>query len=204
VRLPDPWDVVPGGVTVLTLPRWTSVLVRRLATRACATALVLGAAGALPAPAQAAGPTTEKRIPADLPDGVPAAATRPEPKLRTPAGWPFAQRISKTSGTERMHGGASYWTDFVYDDHGAAIPSGFTLDNTAYLAPTQGVYEQPAEAAGNGADVFVAATGADRRARTGASTGRRSRARTCRSPCGPSTPTRTRAPARRSGRPRPG
>ncbi len=140
------------------------MLVRRLATLACSTALVLGAAGALPAPAQAAGPTTATRVPGDLPDGVPAAATRPEPRLLTPQGWPFAQRISRTSGTERLHDGASYWTDFVYDDHGAAIPSGFTLDNTAYLAPTQGVYEQPVEAAGNGADLFVAATGADRRA----------------------------------------
>lgn len=103
-------------------------------------------------------------VPADLPDGVPAAATRPEPQLRTPQGWPFAQRISRTSGTERLHGGASYWTDFVYDAHGAAVPSGLSLDNLALLAPEQGVYEQPAEAAGNGADVFVAATGADRRA----------------------------------------
>jgi len=138
------------------------VLVRRLAILACSTALVLGATGALPAAAQA-----EQRggaVPGDLPDGVPAAATRAEPQLQAPQGWPFAQRISRTAGTERLHGGASYWTDFVYDDHGAALPSGFSLDNVALLAPEQGVYEQPAEAAGNGADVFVAATGADRRA----------------------------------------
>ena len=135
------------------------MLGRRLATLACSTALALGAVGVLPGAAQAEG-----GVPQDLPTGAPAAATLGEPRLATPDGWPFAQRISRTSGTERLHGGASYWTDFVYDDHGAAVPSGFTLDNTAYLAPTQGVYEQPAEAAANGADVFVAATGADRRA----------------------------------------
>lgn len=138
------------------------MLVRRLATLACSTALVLGAAGAFPAAAQAG--QRGGAVPGDLPDGVPAAATRPEPQLRTPQGWPFAQRISRTSGTERLHGGASYWTDFVYDAHGAAVPGGLTLDNVSILAPEQGVYAQPEEAAGNGADVFVAATGADRRA----------------------------------------
>lgn len=124
----------------------------RLAALACSTAL---AVVALPSVSYAGD---------GLPDGVPAAATRPEPRLATPEGWPFAQRISRTSGTERLHGGASYWTDFVYDDHGAAVPSGFTLDNVAVLAPEQGVYEYPEEAAGNGADVFVAATGVDRAA----------------------------------------
>ncbi|GAB2640501.1 hypothetical protein GCM10027270_31390 [Nocardioides ginkgobilobae] len=137
------------------------MLVRRLATLACSAALVTGAIGLLPA--QAA-PTPARDVPSDLPDGVPAAATLPEPQLATPDGWPFAQRISRTSGTGRLHGGASYWTDFVYDDHGAAIPSGMSLDNLALLAPEQGVYAQPTEAAGNGADVFVAAVGADRRA----------------------------------------
>ncbi|MGA8845938.1 MAG: prolyl oligopeptidase family serine peptidase, partial [Nocardioides sp.] len=50
----------------------------------------------------------------------------------------------------------------VYDDHGAAVPSGFSVDNIARLAPTQGVftYDEPA-ARGNGADVFVAAVGVD-------------------------------------------
>ena len=103
--------------------------------------------------------------PVGLPDGAPAAATRAEPGLAVPRGWPFAQKLSRTSGTGVLHGGASYWSDFVYDDHGAAIPSGASVDNTARLAPTQGVYtyDDPA-AAGNGADVFVAAVGADTRA----------------------------------------
>lgn len=101
----------------------------------------------------------------DVPGGAPAAAQRPEPRLAAPDGWPFAQRLSRTSGTGRLHDGASYWSDFVYDDHGAAVPSAFTVDNVAKLAPTQGVYEYPAgPAKGNGADVFVAATGATDRA----------------------------------------
>ena len=101
----------------------------------------------------------------DVPGGAPAAAHRPEPKLQAPEGWPFDQRLSKTSGTGRLHDGASYWSDFVYDDHGAAVPSAFTTDNVAKLAPEQGVYEYPAgPAKGNGADVFVAAAGATDRA----------------------------------------
>ena len=39
-----------------------------------------------------------------LPEGAPAAATRAEPELDKPRGWPFAQRVSRTSGTERLHG----------------------------------------------------------------------------------------------------
>ncbi|MGA8258283.1 MAG: hypothetical protein WB767_17070, partial [Nocardioides sp.] len=114
--------------------------------------------------AAATSPAPDPR--ADLPDGVPAAATRNEPTLRTPKGWPFEQRLSHTSGTNRLHGGASYWSDFVYDDKGAAVPSGATLDNVALLAPYQGVYTYPSGsgARGNGADVFIAAAGADARA----------------------------------------
>lgn len=151
---------------------------RVLLAPAVAAALALGAA---PAQGVSAGSTNEGRSAHEgrstnegvstsstsergLPEGAPAAATRAEPELSTPRGWPFAQRVSRTSGTERLHGGASYWTDFVYDAYGAALPSGFSLDNIATLAPEQGVYEQPGRAAGNGADVFVAATGKDRRA----------------------------------------
>lgn len=102
---------------------------------------------------------------ADVPDGAPAAAQRPEPRLATPTGWPFAQRVPRTSGTGRLHGGASYWADFVHDDHGAAVPSGFSVENVAKLAPEQGVYEYPdGPARGNGADIFVAAVGATAKA----------------------------------------
>lgn len=110
-------------------------------------------------------PLTPASATDDVPGGAPAAAHRPEPKLAVPEGWPFEQRLSRTSGTGRLYGGASYWSDFVYDDHGAAVPSAFTLDNTAYLAPEQGAYEYPdGPAKNNGADVFVAATGATRTA----------------------------------------
>ena len=124
---------------------------RPLVTLAAALGLALPAAPALAAD--------------DVPAGAPRAAHRAEPALATPDGWPFEQRLSRTSGTGRLHDGASYWSDFVYDDHGAAVPGGLTLDNVAKLAPSQGVYEYPdGPARGNGADVFVAATGATERA----------------------------------------
>lgn len=100
-------------------------------------------------------------VDSDVPASAPAAAHRQEPGLAAPDGWPFEQRLSRTSGTGRLHDGALYWSDFVYDDKGAAIPGGFTAENTAYLAPEQGAYAYPeGPAAGNGADVFVAAVGA--------------------------------------------
>jgi len=109
-------------------------------------------------------PTSASATPgvdSDVPSSAPAAAHRAEPKLPTPDGWPFEQRLSRTSGTGRLHDGAAYWSDFVYDDKGAAVPGGFTAENEAYLAPSQGVYRYPeGPAAGNGADVFVAAVGA--------------------------------------------
>ncbi len=133
---------------------------------AAALALAIGALLVPVAPAAVADPSDrpDPRA-AGLPEGAPAAATRAEPQLDTPRGWPFEQRVSRTSGTGRLHDGASYWTDFVYDDHGAAVPSGFTVDNTARLAPFQGVYtyDDPAAHA-NGADVFVAAVGVDAKA----------------------------------------
>ena len=56
-----------------------------------------------------------------LPTGVPAAATAPEPALPEPSSsqWPFPNNFSRTSGTGLLSGGASLWTDFLYDDHGA-------------------------------------------------------------------------------------
>ncbi|MCW2776955.1 MAG: Alpha/beta hydrolase family protein, partial [Frankiales bacterium] len=98
---------------------------------------------------------------AGLPDGVPAAARRPEPALPKPHGWPFAEAFSRTSGTERVGGGASYWSDFLYDDHGAAtVPQ--PVGTVANLAPTDGSYTYPAgPAAMDGADVFRNAVGLD-------------------------------------------
>ncbi len=123
----------------------------------CLTGLATAAATLLPLAPATATPGVDR----DVPASAPAAAHRAEPKLVTPDGWPFDQRLSRTSGTGRMHDGASYWSDFVYDDKGAAVPGGFTAQNTSYLAPAQGAYTYPeGPAAGNGADVFVAAVGA--------------------------------------------
>jgi hypothetical protein len=93
-----------------------------------------------------------------LPSGVPPAALHAEPTLPRPAGWPFPDRFSRTSGTSRLAGGALEWTDFLYDDHGAigaGTPSGVTS-----LAPPRGTYSYGASKAdGNGADIFRAGIG---------------------------------------------
>jgi hypothetical protein len=123
------------------------------------------------APAQAAttsttttSTTTTPAVPG-LPASVPAAALRAEPTLPTPAGWPFADAFSRTSGTGRLSGGASYWSDWVYDDRGAsspvAIPTNVQSDSYGdALAPAQGGYTYSSAAAhNNGADIFRTAVG---------------------------------------------
>ncbi|MGH3977478.1 MAG: hypothetical protein ACRDRZ_00490, partial [Pseudonocardiaceae bacterium] len=126
--------------------------------------LVTPAATAVP-PATVPSAATPAPVPDDLPDGVPEAATRAEPELLVPQGWPFPEGSSRTSGTGRLAGGAAYWSDFVYDDHGAASLLGLPLNAlgpTSALSPTQGVYGYPpGPAANNGADIFRAAVGAD-------------------------------------------
>ena len=123
---------------------------------------------AVAVPAQAApattSTTTTSAVPG-LPASVPPAALRPEPTLPTPAGWPFADAFPRTSGTGRLAGGASYWSDWVYDDRGAsspvAIPTNVQSDSYGdSLAPAQGgyTYGDP-DAHNNGADVFRAAVG---------------------------------------------
>ncbi len=122
-----------------------------------ASLTALATIGLLPAPASAA--------PSDLPDSAPPAAGAVEPRLPAADGWPFPERhFPRTSGTGRLHGGASYWTDFVYDDHGPSSPPGFSAPYAAHLAPTQGVYTYPAGSAhNNGADIFRTAVGLDGR-----------------------------------------
>jgi hypothetical protein len=76
-----------------------------------------------------------------MPEGVPPAALRPEPRLPTPAGWPFGEDFPRTCGTGRLSAGALFWTDFVYDDHGAAgtrvkLPGG-------RVVPPKGTYIYP-------------------------------------------------------------
>ncbi|MCW2606262.1 MAG: Alpha/beta hydrolase family protein, partial [Frankiales bacterium] len=89
--------------------------------------------------------------------------TRPEPALPRAKGWPFAESFPRTSGTGRLGGGASYWSDFLYDDHGAVTDPLTAQGNAiASLAPTDGGYSYPAgKALMNGADVFRNAVGLD-------------------------------------------
>jgi predicted esterase len=99
-----------------------------------------------------------------LPTGVPAAATAPEPALPEPtsAEWPFPSDFSHTSGTGLLAGGASLWTDFLYDDHGALGSPVGIADNAkiSSLAEVHGGFEYPEGAAEkDGADIFRAGVG---------------------------------------------
>jgi hypothetical protein len=101
---------------------------------------------------------------AGMPAGVPPAATAAEPTLPAPpaADWPFGESWSRTEGTGRLGDGASFWTDYVYDDHGAGF-DGLPIGADSLisdLAPTQGVDSYPAGPADkNGADIFRTAVG---------------------------------------------
>ncbi|HET9718642.1 MAG TPA: hypothetical protein VFP55_01040 [Solirubrobacteraceae bacterium] len=104
-----------------------------------------------------------------LPTGVPPAATARPAQLPTPSRsqWPFPSAFSHTEGSGRLDGGASLWTDFVYDDHGPlGSPAGILAAYQASdLAPVHGGFTYPAGAAHqNGADIFTAAVGYTRQA----------------------------------------
>ena len=103
-------------------------------------------------------PPSELLVIDGMPEGVPAAALRPEPRLPAPAGWPFGEEFPRTCGTGRFAGGALFWTDFLYDDHGA---TGVPVDiPTGGLVPPRGTYVYPrGPAARNGADIFRVAVG---------------------------------------------
>lgn len=95
-----------------------------------------------------------------LPTGVPPAATAtpPTPPEPTRAQWPFPDDFSATEGTGLVHGGASLWTDFLYDDYGGADqPS----QSTGYssLARAHGGFTYPAGDEGDTADIFRAGVG---------------------------------------------
>ena len=95
-----------------------------------------------------------------LPDGVPPAALRPEPALPVPAAWPFPEAFPRTMGYGRLDAGAFYWTDFLYDDHGARGTQ--TKPPATGLAPPAGTYSYPdGPAANNGADIFRIGIGLD-------------------------------------------
>ncbi|KUI25548.1 peptidase [Mycobacterium sp. IS-1742] len=87
-----------------------------------------------------------------MPEGVPPAALQREPVLPVPSGWPFGEEFPRTCGTGRFAGGALFWTDFLYDDHGA---SGIPVSVPTGGAPPRGTYVYPdGAAARNGADIF--------------------------------------------------
>jgi hypothetical protein len=97
-----------------------------------------------------------------LPSGVPSAATAAEPALPEPSGseWPFPSNFSRTSGTGLLSGGASLWTDFLYDDHGPLGSPVGVADSAKVsdLALPKGGFSYPAGPAdNNGADIFRAA-----------------------------------------------
>jgi hypothetical protein len=148
--------------------------VRRPVILLAATSLTLAGAVGLAvnaAPQPSAGASTGHHEPgtagrhglAGIPAGAPRAAYRAEPRLPRPAGWPFGEAFPRTSGTGRERAGATFWSDFLYDDHGAA--GAMVSQPVASLAPTGGtyIYADP-KAKNNGADIFRAAVGLTKRA----------------------------------------
>lgn len=127
------------------------------------TALALSVACFATVPALASGgpasePSAGSTVP-DLPASLPPAGLAPEPVLPAPGGWPFPNELPRTAGTGRLTGGASLWTDFLLDDHGAV---GLPKRSLSALAPTAGTYSYPSgDAAGNGADVSASGVALD-------------------------------------------
>ncbi|OBH83590.1 peptidase [Mycobacterium scrofulaceum] len=107
--------------------------------------------------AAAPAPPAELIVVDGMPEGVPPAALRPEPRLPVPSGWPFGEEFPRTCGAGRLAGGALFWTDFLYDDHGA---TGLPIGDLKVQAPPRGTYIYPdGPAARNGADIFRVAVG---------------------------------------------
>jgi hypothetical protein len=104
-----------------------------------------------------------------LPTGVPPAATAAPATLPEPShsAWPFPSAFSHTEGTGRLDGGATLWTDFIYDDHGP-FGSPIGIADSALnsdLAPVHGGFAYPTgDADQDGADIFAAAIGYTRAA----------------------------------------
>ncbi|MGE2714155.1 peptidase [Mycolicibacterium litorale] len=130
----------------------TALLPVRVARR------VAGAVANALAPAPA--PAADLVVIDGMPEGVPPAALQREPRLPAPASWPFGEDFPRTCGTGRFAGGALFWTDFLYDDHGA---SGIPVSVPTGGAPPRGTYVYPdGPAARNGADIFRVAIALDR------------------------------------------
>ncbi len=134
-----------GGVSILSLPLLPIRVARHIADA------VLHPSPPPPAP------PGELVVVDGMPEGVPPAARRPEPALPVPAGWPFGEEFPRTCGAGRIAGGAIFWTDFLYDDHGA---TGLPVGDLKIQAPPRGTYIYPdGPAARNGADIFRVAIG---------------------------------------------
>ena len=149
------------------------VIVAAVGASATATAL-LAPAGAAVYPGPGGGSAHQPPAPTahsapgvpGLPSGAPPAATAPPAVLPEPTttDWPFPSDFSYTEGTGLIDHGASLWTDFVYDDHGA-VGNPSTAGSSSGLAPTRGDYSYPTGTGldGNNADIFRAAVGYDGR-----------------------------------------
>lgn len=124
-------------------------------------ALIVATLVLLPAPwAAAHGPgagadvsSAQTQAGGGVPAGAALAAQGTPPSLPAPAAWPFPEGFPRTSGSGRLDHGALEWTDFLYDDHGAAgLP---TNSSMASGARSKGTYSYADPAAhGNGADLF--------------------------------------------------
>jgi pimeloyl-ACP methyl ester carboxylesterase len=128
---------------------------------------VLAPSGALAAAAHRAADSVPGIL--GLPTGAPGAASAAEPVLPEPSSseWPFPSSFSRTSGTGLLSGGASLWTDFLFDDHGPLGSPVGIADNlkVSSLAEVHGGFEYPeGEADKDGADIFTAAVGYTREA----------------------------------------
>jgi hypothetical protein len=126
---------------------------RRLLLASVIAVLTATGLGTAVSPSPAAASAPRHGLPAD----GPPALYRPPPQLAKAHGWPAANNaFPATSGTGRLADGAMYWTDFLYDDHGATAPSTGGVSVTAG-SPSFGTYTYPAGPAhGNGADIFRA------------------------------------------------
>jgi hypothetical protein len=134
-----------GGLSILDLPLLPLRIARHIADVV------------LHPPAPAPTPPAQLIVVDGMPEGVPPAARRPEPQLPVPSNWPFGEEFPRTCSASRLAGGALFWTDFLYDDHGAtSLPVG----DLKIQAPPRGTYVYPAgPAARNGADIFRVAIG---------------------------------------------
>src|SRR5579884_1490055 len=152
-----------AGKAGMATPAVKSLMMR---TRLLASLALLGlAATAAPAAAATARPSSARpgpSVPAGLPSDVPPAAVRPLAVLPPAAGWPGPDGFPRTAGTGRLDAGGFYWTDWIYDDHGAlsrpGVPGAPGADPAEQGAPSYGDYTYPpGPAQANGADIFRAA-----------------------------------------------